>query len=138
MRSIGGAERALELLCQRAANRVAFGGRLLDKQTVQNWIADSRMQIDQARLLTLYTAWKMDTVGKKEARQEISMIKVIAANCFLDVLDRAIQVHGAAGVTNDTPLARMWAHARTLRIVDGPDEVHKMVIARREVRRLTA
>jgi acyl-CoA dehydrogenase len=138
MRSIGGAERALELLCQRAASRVAFGSRLLDKQTVQNWIADSRMQIDQARLLTLYAAWKMDTVGKKEARQEISMIKVIAANCFLDVLDRAIQVHGAAGVTNDTPLARMWAHARTLRIVDGPDEVHKMVIARREVRRLTA
>jgi acyl-CoA dehydrogenase len=138
MRAIGGAERALELLCQRAASRVAFGSRLIDKQTVQNWIADSRMQIDQARLLTLYTAWKMDTVGKKEARQEISMIKVIAANCFLDVLDRAIQVHGAAGVTNDTPLARMWAHARTLRIVDGPDEVHKMVIARREVRRLTA
>jgi acyl-CoA dehydrogenase len=138
MRSIGGAERALELLCQRAASRVAFGSRLIDKQTVQNWIADSRMQIDQARLLTLYAAWKMDTVGKKEARQEISMIKVIAANCFLDVLDRAIQVHGAAGVTNDTPLARMWAHARTLRIVDGPDEVHKMVIARREVRRLTA
>ena len=138
MRSIGGAERALELLCQRAAKRVAFGGRLLDKQTVQNWIAESRMQIDQARLLTLYAAWKMDTSGKKEARQEISMIKVVAANCFLDVLDRAIQVHGAAGVTNDTPLARMWAHARTLRIVDGPDEVHKMVIARREVRRLTA
>jgi acyl-CoA dehydrogenase len=138
MRSIGGAERALELLCQRAASRVAFGSRLIEKQTVQNWIADSRMQIDQARLLTLYAAWKMDTVGKKEARQEISMIKVIAANCFLDVLDRAIQVHGAAGVTNDTPLARMWAHARTLRIVDGPDEVHKMVIARREVRRLTA
>jgi acyl-CoA dehydrogenase len=138
MRAIGGAERALELLCQRAASRVAFGSRLIDKQTVQNWIADSRMQIDQARLLTLYAAWKMDTVGKKEARQEISMIKVIAANCFLDVLDRAIQVHGAAGVTNDTPLARMWAHARTLRIVDGPDEVHKMVIARREVRRLTA
>ena len=138
MRSIGGAERALELLCQRAAKRVAFGGRLLDKQTVQNWIAESRMQIDQARLLTLYAAWKMDTIGKKEARQEISMIKVVAANCFLDVLDRAIQVHGAAGVTNDTPLARMWAHARTLRIVDGPDEVHKMVIARREVRRLIA
>jgi acyl-CoA dehydrogenase len=138
MRSIGGAERALELLCQRAANRVAFGSRLIEKQTVQNWVAESRMQIDQARLLTLYAAWKMDTSGKKEARQEISMIKVVAANCFLDVLDRAIQVYGAAGVTNDTPLARMWAHARTLRIVDGPDEVHKMVIARREVRRLTA
>lgn len=135
MRSIGGAERALELMCQRAVSRVAFGSSLIEKQTVQNWIAESRMQIDMARLLVLYAAWKMDTVGKKEARQEISMIKVIAANCFLDVLDRAIQVHGAMGVTNDTPLARMWGHARTLRIVDGPDEVHKMVIARREARR---
>jgi acyl-CoA dehydrogenase len=138
MRAIGGAERALELMCQRAAGRVAFGSKLLDKQTIQNWIAEARMQIDQARLLVLYAAWKMDTVGKREARQEISMIKVVAANCFLDVLDRAIQVHGAMGVTNDTPLARMWAHARTLRIVDGPDEVHKMVIARREARRWTA
>jgi acyl-CoA dehydrogenase len=138
MRSIGGAERALELMCKRAANRVAFGSKLIDKQTIQNWIADSRMQIDQARLLVLHAAWKMDTIGKREARQEISMIKVVAANCFLDVLDRAIQVHGAMGVTNDTPLARMWAHARTLRIVDGPDEVHKMVIARREARRWMA
>jgi acyl-CoA dehydrogenase len=136
MRSIGGAERALELMCQRAAARVAFGSRLLDKQTIQSWIAESRMQIDQARLLVLHAAWKMDTIGKKEARQEISMIKIVAAQCFLEVLDRAIQTHGAMGVTNDTPLARMWAHARTLRIVDGPDEVHKMVIARREIRRL--
>jgi acyl-CoA dehydrogenase len=135
MRSIGGAERALELMCQRAASRVAFGSKLIEKQLIQSWIAESRMQIDQARLLVLYAAWKMDTVGKKEARQEISMIKVVAAHCFLDVLDRAMQVHGAMGVTNDTPLARMWAHARTLRIVDGPDEVHKMVIARRETRR---
>jgi acyl-CoA dehydrogenase len=117
---------------------VAFGSRLIDKQIIQGWIADSRLQIDQARLLVLHAAWKMDTVGKKEARQEISMIKVVASHCFLDVLDRAIQVHGAMGVTNDTPLARMWAHARTLRIVDGPDEVHKMVIARRETRRWTA
>lgn len=138
MRSIGGAERALELLCKRAASRVAFGGRIIDKQTVQNWIAESRMQIDAARLLVLHAAWKMDTVGKRAARQEISMIKVVAANVFLDVLDRAIQVHGAMGVTNDTPLARMWGHARTLRIVDGPDEVHKMVIARQEIRRWTA
>lgn len=135
MRSIGGAERALELLCKRAANRVAFGSRLIDKQTIQNWIAESRMQIDAARLLVLHAAWKMDTLGKREARQEISMIKVVAANVYLDVLDRAIQVHGAMGVTNDTPLALMWSHARTLRIVDGPDEVHKMVIARREIRR---
>jgi len=137
MRSIGGAERALELLCKRAANRVAFGSRLIDKQTIQNWIAESRMQIDAARLLVLHAAWKMDTLGKREARQEISMIKVVAANVYLDVLDRAIQVHGAMGVTNDTPLALMWGHARTLRIVDGPDEVHKMVIARREIRRWT-
>jgi acyl-CoA dehydrogenase len=93
------------------------------------------MQIDAARLLVLHAAWKMDTAGKKAARQEISMIKVVAANCYLDVLDRAIQVYGAMGVTNDTPLARMWGHARTLRIVDGPDEVHKMTIARHEIRR---
>jgi acyl-CoA dehydrogenase len=137
MRSIGGAERALELLCKRAANRVAFGSRLIEKQTIQNWIAESRMQIDAARLLVLHAAWKTDTQGKREARQEISMIKVVVANVYLDVLDRAIQVHGAMGVTNDTPLALMWSHARTLRIVDGPDEVHKMVIARREIRRWT-
>jgi acyl-CoA dehydrogenase len=135
MRSIGGAERALELLCKRAASRVAFGSRLIEKQTIQNWIAESRMQIDAARLLVLHAAWKMDALGKKEARQEISMIKVVAANAYLDVLDRAIQVHGAMGVTNDTPLALMWSNARTLRIVDGPDEVHKMVIARHEIRR---
>jgi acyl-CoA dehydrogenase len=135
MRSIGGAERALELLCKRAASRYAFGSKLIDKQTIQNWIAESRMQIDAARLLVLHAAWKMDTAGKRAARQEISMIKVVAANCYLDVLDRAIQVHGAMGVTNDTPLARMWGHARTLRIVDGPDEVHKMTIARHESRR---
>jgi acyl-CoA dehydrogenase len=135
MRSIGGAERALELLCKRAASRYAFGSKLIDKQTIQNWIAESRLQIDAARLLVLHAAWKMDTAGKKAARQEISMIKVVAANCYLDVLDRAIQVYGAMGVTNDTPLARMWGHARTLRIVDGPDEVHKMTIARHEIRR---
>jgi acyl-CoA dehydrogenase len=138
MRSIGGAERALELLCKRAASRYAFGSKLLDKQTIQNWIAESRMQIDAARLLVLHAAWKMDTAGKRAARQEISMIKVVAANCYLEVLDRAIQVHGAMGVTNDTPLARMWGHARTLRIVDGPDEVHKMTIARHEIRRWVA
>jgi acyl-CoA dehydrogenase len=135
MRAIGGAERALELMCKRADSRVAFGSKLIEKQTIQNWIAQSRMQIDAARLLVLYAAWKMDTLGKKEARQEISMIKVVAANTYLDVLDRAIQVHGAMGVTNDTPLARMWQHARTLRIVDGPDEVHLQGIARREIRR---
>lgn len=135
MRSIGGAERAFELMCERANSRYAFGSKLIEKQTIQNWIAESRMQIDAARLMTLHAAWKMDTIGKKEARQEIAMIKILAARTYLDVLDRAIQVHGAMGVTNDTPLAHMWQHARTLRIVDGPDEVHLQTIARRESRK---
>ena len=106
MRAIGAAERALEMMCRRANERVAFGGTLAEKQFVQDLIATSRMEIDQARLLTLHAAWKMDTVGKKAARQEISMIKVVAANVVMDVLDRAIQVHGALGVSDDTPLAR--------------------------------
>jgi acyl-CoA dehydrogenase len=135
MRAIGAAERALEMMCQRANTRVAFGTRLGEKQFVQEMIATSRMEIDQARLLTLYAAWKMDTVGKKEARQEISMIKVVAANVCMQVLDRAIQVHGALGVSDDTPLARMWRDLRMLRLADGPDEVHKQVIARRELQR---
>jgi acyl-CoA dehydrogenase len=135
MRAVGGAERALELMCRRANSRVAFGGPLAEKQFVQDFIATSRMEIDQARLLVLHAAWKMDTAGKKEARQEISMIKVVAANVFMRVLDRAIQVHGALGVSDDTPIALMWREGRMLRIADGPDEVHKMVIARRELRR---
>jgi len=133
MRMIGGAERALEYMCQRANTRVAFGGPLAEKQFVQDFVALSRMEIDQARLMTLYAAWKMDTVGKKQARQEISMIKVIVANMYMHVLDRAIQVFGAAGVSDDYPLARMWRDGRSLRIADGPDEVHKQVIARREL-----
>jgi acyl-CoA dehydrogenase len=135
MRAIGAAERALELMCKRANTRVAFGEPLARKQFVQDMIATSRMEIDQARLLTLYAAWKMDAVGKREARQEISMIKVVAANVVMQVLDRAIQVHGALGVTDDTPLAAMWRGLRMLRLADGPDEVHKMVIARRELAR---
>lgn len=135
MRAIGTAERALEMMCLRAADREAFGGPLSEKQFVQDFIAKSRMEIDQARLLSLHAAWKMDTVGKRAARQEISMIKVVAANMVMDVLDRAIQVHGALGMTEDTPLAAMWRYSRTLRLADGPDEVHKMVIARREVGR---
>jgi acyl-CoA dehydrogenase len=135
MRAVGAAERALEMMCRRANTRIAFGGPLGDKQFVQEMIATSRMEIDQARLLVLYAAWKMDTVGKKEARQEISMIKVVAANVYMRVLDRAIQVHGALGVSDDTPLARMWRDGRMLRLADGPDEVHKQVIARRELRR---
>jgi len=135
MRAIGGAERALEMMCRRANTRVAFGSLLAEKQFVQDMIALSRMEIDQARLLVLHAAWKMDTVGKKEARQEISMIKVVAANVYMNVLDRAIQVHGALGVSDDTPLARMWREGRLLRLADGPDEVHKQVIARRELAR---
>jgi len=135
MRAIGAAERALEMMCRRANTRIAFGEPLGEKQFVQEMIATSRMEIDQARLLTLYAAWKMDTAGKKEARQEISMIKVVAANVVMQVLDRAIQVHGALGVSDDTPLALMWRSLRMLRLADGPDEVHKQVIARRELKR---
>jgi acyl-CoA dehydrogenase len=135
MRAIGTAERAIEMMCRRASEREAFGGKLADKQFVQDFIAKSRMEVDQARLLTLYAAWQMDTEGKRAARQSISMIKVVAANVVMDVLDRAIQVHGSLGMTDDTPLAAMWRYSRMLRIADGPDEVHKMVIARRELGR---
>ncbi|MBI2962735.1 MAG: acyl-CoA dehydrogenase family protein, partial [Deltaproteobacteria bacterium] len=135
MRAIGAAERAIEMMCRRANERHAFGGPLADKQFVQDFIARSRLEVDQARLLTFYAAWKMDTHGKREARQEIAMIKVAAANVYMKVLDRAIQVFGAMGVSDDTPLARMWRYGRILRIGDGPDEVHKMVIARRELKR---
>jgi acyl-CoA dehydrogenase len=135
MRAIGTAERALEMMCRRANERVAFGGPLGEKQFVQEWIAASRMEIDQARLLTMYAAWKMDTDGKRSARQAISAIKIVAANVVMNVLDRAIQVHGALGMTDDTPLAVLWRFSRMLRLADGPDEVHKMVLARRELNR---
>jgi acyl-CoA dehydrogenase len=135
MRAIGAAERAVELMCKRAVNREAFGSTLAEKQFVQDFIAKSRIEIDQARLLTLYAAWQMDTVGKREARQAISMIKVVAANMVMDVLDRAMQVHGSLGVSDDTPLAMLWRGLRMLRLADGPDEVHKMVIALREINR---
>ncbi|HEX2392182.1 MAG TPA: acyl-CoA dehydrogenase family protein [Solirubrobacterales bacterium] len=135
MRAIGTAERAHEMMCRRANGREAFGGPLADKQFVQEAIAASRMEIDQARLLTLFAAWKMDTDGKRAARQQISAIKVVAANMVMNVLDRAIQVHGALGMTDDTPLAALWRFSRMLRLADGPDEVHKMVLARRELNR---
>jgi len=135
MRAIGTAERAHEMMCRRANERTAFGGPLADKQFVQESIATSRMEIDQARLLTLYAAWKMDTEGKRAARQAISAIKIVAANMVMDVLDRAIQIHGSLGMTDDTPLAIMWRFSRMLRLADGPDEVHKMVLARRELNR---
>ena len=135
MRSIGMAERAFDLMVERAKNRTAFGGPIASQGVVQDWIAEARWRIDQARLLVLYTAWLLDTVGNREARREISAIKVVAPNAMLWVLDKAIQVHGGAGVTDDTPLARMWAFGRTLRIADGPDEVHQMVLAQREIGR---
>jgi acyl-CoA dehydrogenase len=134
MRAIDGAERALELMCERAIEREAFGGPLADKQFVQDFIARSRIEIDGARLMTMHAAWKMDTEGKRAARQEISEIKVVAANVFMDVLDRAIQVHGALGASDDLPLALMWRQGRWLRLADGPYEVHKMAIALRELK----
>ncbi len=135
MRCIGMAERALEAMCRRVQSRVAFGKRLGEQGVIQEWIADSRIEIDQARLLTLDAAWLMDKVGNKGARTEISAIKVVAPNVALRVADRAIQAHGAAGVSDDFPLAAMYAGLRTLRLADGPDEVHRMVIARRELRK---
>jgi acyl-CoA dehydrogenase len=135
MRAIGMAERAFDLMCQRAQSRKAFGKRLAEQGVVGDMIAESRIEIEQARLLVLKTAWLMDTVGNKGARIEISAIKVAAPRVACQVIDRAIQVHGGAGVCQDFPLARMFSAARTLRIADGPDEVHKMAIARRELRR---
>ncbi len=135
MRAIGMAEKAFDLMCRRAVSRVAFGKRLADQGVIQDWIAESRMEIEQARLMVLKAAWLMDTAGKDRARVEISAIKVIAARVATLVIDRSMQVHGGAGVSSDLPLAEMYAHARTLRIVDGPDDVHKMVIARRELAR---
>ena len=135
MRAIGMAERALELMCKRAHSRVAFGIPLSKQGVIRDWIAEARLRIEQARLLTLKAAWMMDTVGKDKARIEISAIKVAAAELATWVIDRAIQVHGGAGVSNDFPLAMMYVHARTLHIVDGADEVHKMVIAREELAR---
>jgi acyl-CoA dehydrogenase len=135
MRCIGMSERALELMCRRVQGRTAFGRKLAEQGVIREWIADSRIEIDQARLLTMYAAWLMDTVGNKGARTEISAIKVAAPNAALRVVDRAIQAHGAAGVSNDFPLAAMYAGLRTLRLADGPDEVHRLVIARRELRK---
>jgi acyl-CoA dehydrogenase len=138
MRCIGAAERALELMCKRAAGRITFGQPVAERGNVQDWIAESRIEIEMARLLTLKAAWLMDTVGNKHARTEIAAIKVAAPNVALRVVDRAIQVHGGAGVSDDFPLAMMYAHLRTLRLADGPDEVHKRSIARRELRRVAA
>ncbi|MDQ6783821.1 MAG: acyl-CoA dehydrogenase family protein [Actinomycetota bacterium] len=135
MRTVGMAERALELLCNRALSRVAFGKPLAEQGVVQTWIADARIGLDQARLYTLYTAWLMDTQGTQAAHNEISAIKVAVIDVATEVIDRAIQVHGAAGVGPDTLLPRMYAGARALHLADGPDEVHRSGIARRELRR---
>jgi acyl-CoA dehydrogenase len=134
MRAIGMAERALQLMCMRAQQRVAFGKPLADNNVVQERVAESRIEIEQARLLTMKAAWLMDTVGNKGARFEIAAIKVVAARLATTVIDRAIQLFGGAGVSDDWPLAEMYTYARTLHLVDGPDEVHRQQIARRELR----
>ena len=135
MRLIGMAERAFDLMVERSLVREPFGKPIARQGVFQDWVAEARVRIEQARLLTLKTAWLMDTVGNKGARIEISAIKVVAPEMATWVIDRAIQAHGGMGFTNDTPLALMWAHARTLHMADGPDEVHKMSIAKREIRR---
>ncbi|WP_329090568.1 MULTISPECIES: acyl-CoA dehydrogenase family protein [unclassified Streptosporangium] len=134
MRAVGMAERALELMCARAANRVAFGQTLAQQGVVQQQIAESRLAIEQARLLTLKAAWMIDTVGVKAAASEISAIKVVAPRMACEVIDRAIQVHGGMGLSDDVPLAAMYAQARAMRIFDGPDEVHIRTVARRELK----
>jgi acyl-CoA dehydrogenase len=135
MRAIGMAERALELMCKRAQSRVTFGKPISENANIQDWIAEARIEIEMIRLLTLKAAYLMDTVGNKAAQTEIAAIKVAAPNVALKIVDRAIQVHGGGGVTDDFPLALAWAHLRTLRLADGPDEVHKRAIARLELRK---
>ncbi len=135
MRLIGMAERAIELMRERVKERKAFGKPLAEQGVIMEWIADSRIEIEQARLLTLKAAHMMDTVGSKEARAEIAMIKVVAPNVALKVLDRAIQAHGGAGVSDDFPLAYFWANARTLRLADGPDEVHRVSVAKLDLKK---
>ena len=136
MRSLGMAERALELMVRRASEREAFGGPLSDQGVIREWIAESRLAIEQARLLVLKAAWLIDTAGVKQAATEIAAIKVAAPRAASYVLDRAIQTFGAAGVSGDTPLAQMWAGLRTLHLADGPDEVHLRSVARVELNRV--
>jgi acyl-CoA dehydrogenase len=138
MRAIGMAERALDLMVRRVVSRSTFGKRLSEQGVIQQWIADSRSEIEQARLLVLKTAWLMDTVGNKGARTEISAIKAVVPSVVQGIIDRAIQAHGGAGVSEDFPLAAMYANVRAMRLADGPDEVHKMRIARREIHRVEA
>jgi acyl-CoA dehydrogenase len=133
MRLIGSAERALEMMCARVRDRVAFGKPLAEQGVIGEWIADSRIEIDQARLLTLHAAELMDSRGNRAARAEIAMNKVVAPSMALRVIDRAIQAHGGAGVSGDPGLAHMWADARALRLADGPDEVHRVTVAKVEL-----
>jgi acyl-CoA dehydrogenase len=133
MRLIGIAERSLELMIDRAKSREAFGKPISEQGVVRQWIAEGRCAIDQARLLVLHCAWKMDNAGNKAARKEIAMIKAVVPQMALTIIDRAIQVHGGAGVSQDKPLAQFWIYARSLRIADGPDEVHLESVAKMEV-----
>jgi acyl-CoA dehydrogenase len=135
MRQIGSAERALELMCRRVTERVAWGKPLAEQGVIQDWVAEARVRIEAARLLVLKTAWLMDTVGNKGAHTEIQSIKILVPHMTEWILDKAIQAHGAGGVSQDFPLAALWAHARTLRLADGPDEVHKRSLAHRELRK---
>ncbi|MFE1956064.1 acyl-CoA dehydrogenase family protein [Streptomyces sp. NPDC059524] len=135
MRLIGMAERAIELMCRRAVGRTAFGKPLAQQGVVQEWIADARVTVEQLRLLVLKTAWLMDTVGNKGAHTEIQSIKIATPRAVVDIIDKAVQLHGAGGVSQDYPLAELWAAARTLRLADGPDEVHQRSLARRELKR---
>jgi acyl-CoA dehydrogenase len=135
MRSIGAAERALELLCRRALDRVTFGSAVASRANVQDWIADARVNIEMLRLLALRTAWLMDASGNKAAATEIAAIKIAGPNIAGEIIDRAIQVYGAAGMSDDSPLARLYVLQRSLRFADGPDEVHRRSLALRELRR---
>ncbi|MEU4685637.1 acyl-CoA dehydrogenase family protein [Streptomyces xinghaiensis] len=134
MRLIGMAERGIELMCRRAVSRTAFGKPLAEQGVVQGWIADARVAVEQLRLLVLKTAWLMDTVGNRGAHTEIQAIKIATPRTVVALLDRAVQLHGAAGVSQDTPLAELWAAARTIQLADGPDEVHQRSLARREIK----
>jgi len=134
MRLIGTAERSLELMCARAKARVAFGKPVADQGVVRQWIAEARLAIDQGRLLVLNAAWKMDTAGNKAARKEIAMIKAVVPQMALKIIDRAIQVHGGGGVSQDFPLSQFWIYARSLRLADGPDEVHLESVAKMELK----
>ncbi|MFE4173101.1 acyl-CoA dehydrogenase family protein [Streptomyces sp. NPDC056909] len=135
MRLIGMAERAIELMCRRAVSRTAFGGPIARQGVVRNWIADARVTVEQLRLLVLKTAWLMDTVGNRGAHTEIQAIKIATPRAVVDIIDSAVQLYGAGGVSQDFPLAELWAAARTLRLADGPDEVHQRSLARRELKK---